>query len=135
MKAGKTDGRQRTESRVRRSDNEDDVEAVVLEIMRDAKTAGTLDSLGVYDDFLACETRDTRGADDLWDTATNGFSDEQAEQIFSGPTDARPGSIQKVAILRMRYLLGLPLWHIDDYMEPTVQFAGLFDGDGEYEDT
>lgn len=44
------------------------------------------------------------------------------------PTQAKPGSQDKVAMLAARYAAGLPLWHSDDCTDHGPRDAGL-DGD------
>ena len=65
----------------------------------------------------------------------DGFFDEtdfQAMGIEPGvPTEAKPGSEDKVLVLAARYAAGLPLWHGDDcYDHAPDRFAGLLAGFG-----
>ena len=47
------------------------------------------------------------------------------------PTEAKPGSEDKVLILAARYAAGLPLWHTDDCCDHAPdRFAGLLAGFG-----
>ena len=47
------------------------------------------------------------------------------------PTEAKPGSEDKVLVLAARYAAGLPLWHGDDcYDHAPDRFAGLLAGFG-----
>jgi hypothetical protein len=43
-----------------------------------------------------------------------GFDYSAAGVVPSGPTDAKPGSDDKVLMLAARYAAGLPLWHNSD---------------------
>ncbi len=45
----------------------------------------------------------------LWD-----FEPERVDRNRYSPTDALPGSTEKLSILKQRLQLGLPLWHPDD---------------------
>ncbi len=50
--------------------------------------------------------------------------DEDFEPIESDdfhPTDAPPGTAEKIDVLRKRVELGLPLWHVED----RVDYSGL----------
>ena len=59
-----------------------------------------------------------------------GFTDE-ADFIAMGveparPTEAKPGSEDKVLVLAARYAAGLPLWHGDDcYDHAPDRFSGM----------
>ena len=69
-------------------------------------------------------------SDDLGDLG-DGFFDEEdflAMGIDPGrPTEAKPGSQDKVMVLAARYAAGLPLWHNDDcYDHGPDRFANLF---------
>ena len=62
-----------------------------------------------------------------------GFHDE-ADFVAMGidparPTEAKPGSEDKVLVLAARYAAGLPLWHTDDCCDHAPdRFSGLLAG-------
>ena len=62
--------------------------------------------------------------------AGEGFTDE-ADFLAMGvdpglPTEAKPGSEDKVLVLAARYAAGLPLWHGDDcYDHAPDRFSGM----------
>jgi hypothetical protein len=47
------------------------------------------------------------------------------------PTDAKPGSIDKVKMLAARYAAGVPLWHDSDCYDHGPVGVGVAAGDGE----
>ena len=65
----------------------------------------------------------------------DGFTDE-ADFLAMGidparPTEAKPGSEDKVLVLAARYAAGLPLWHTDDRCDHAPdRFGGLLAGFG-----
>lgn len=63
--------------------------------------------LGPMEDELALEMEGDFGGFDEDDFLTLGIDPSQ-------PTDAKPGSEDKVMMLAARYSVGLPLWHNDD---------------------
>ena len=80
--------------------------------------------------------------DDLEFEMDHGFGGFDEEELLalgidpSQPTDAKPGSEDKVVMLAARYSVGLPLWHNDDrydhgpgQVDPMSLF-GVGDGRG-----
>jgi len=45
----------------------------------------------------------------------------------SGPTPAKPGSMDKVKMLAARYAVGLPLWHDKDCYDHGPKVAGVIE--------
>lgn len=53
---------------------------------------------------------------------TGGKRVELTERLLPDPTQARPGSAEKIAELARRAELGLQLWHPDDKQGPLWHF-------------
>ena len=86
------------------------------------------------DDGLAVDDLSLEGCQEMGGVG-DGFTDE-ADFLAMGidpsrPTEAKPGSEDKVLVLAARYAAGLPLWHTDDCCDHAPdRFAGILAGFG-----
>jgi hypothetical protein len=64
---------------------------------------------------------------DLLDADPDGIEDFEVSAL--GPTEAKPGSEDKVRMLTARYAAGLPLWHGEDCYDHGPAVIGSGDGD------
>ena len=81
-----------------------------------------------YDSDL--EPTDEELAAELGDEYGGLFEDEEFLALGhdpAQPTDAKPGSAEKVLTLAARYASGLPLWHTDDRYDHGPGNAGPLD--------
>ena len=67
---------------------------------------------------------------DLVDEDHDGIEDFEVSAL--GPTDAKPGSEDKVRMLTARYAAGLPLWHGEDCYDHGPAVIGSGDNDDEF---
>ncbi len=81
-----------------------------------------------YDSDL--EPTDEELASELGDEFGGFFDDEELLALGydpAQPTDAKPGSEEKVVMLAARYAAGLPLWHTEDRYDHGPGQAGVLD--------
>jgi hypothetical protein len=67
---------------------------------------------------------------DLVDQDQDGIEDFEITAL--GPTEAKPGSEDKVRMLTARYAAGLPLWHGQDCYDHGPAVIGSGDDDDEF---
>lgn len=80
------------------------------------------------------------GSELSFDTGDHGHPDDESclrDVNPLAPTDAKPGSEEKVRMLAARYAAGIPLWHEGDCYDhgpAPVEFLGQHGYDGEEDD-
>lgn len=75
---------------------------------------GFADELDVLDDSLDNYSDELELNDDIEEEELEDFDFESLGLDPLDPTEAKPGSNEKVLMLAARYAAGLPLWHDSD---------------------